>query len=66
LHNGFNPKDAPDHPEGWTPELQAKHWFAKTRNWHPRQVDELTLDELEWLPIMEQATQDAVEQLRDK
>jgi len=46
--------------------MQMKHWFAKTRGWHPRQVDELTLDEMHWLPIMEAAGNEAVEQLRDK
>jgi len=29
-------------------------------------VDELTLDEMFWLPVMEEASQAAIEQLRDK
>lgn len=46
--------------------MAIKHWFAKTRGWTPRQVDELTLDEIYWLPIMEEATNYAIEQLREK
>jgi len=41
------------------------NWYARARNWHPRQVDELHLDEMEWLPIIEEAVQAALEQDRD-
>ena len=46
--------------------MALKQYFARTRQWTPRQVDELTLDELFWLPVMEEASQAAAEQLRDK
>ena len=35
--------------------MMVYNWFARTRNWHPRQVDELELDEVEWLPLLEEA-----------
>ncbi len=38
-------------------------WFARARNWTPRQVDELSLDEMEWLPLIEEAVQDASSQI---
>lgn len=37
------------------------NWFARARNWHPREVDELSLDEMEWLPLCEEAVQIASE-----
>jgi hypothetical protein len=37
--------------------------FAQSYGWTPRQVDELTLDELEWLPVVRQAKADAAEQI---
>ena len=42
-----------------------KHWFARVRGWTPRQVDDLSLDEMFWLPVMEEASQAAAEQVRD-
>jgi hypothetical protein len=39
------------------------NWFARARNWHPRQVDELGLDEMEWLPVLEEAVLAASEQI---
>ena len=41
------------------------NWFARARNWTPRQVDELRLDEMEWLPIIEEAIQVVIEQNRE-
>ena len=35
------------------------NWFARARGWHPRQVDELEPDEVEWLPLLEEACQQA-------
>lgn len=40
--------------------------FAETRGWDPRIVDELSLDELEWLPIITRARMVAREQLSDE
>lgn len=37
--------------------------FAEVRGWHPRQVDELTLDELDWLPVMSEARAKATRQI---
>lgn len=35
------------------------NWFGRARQWTPRQVDELELDELEYLPLMEEACLEA-------
>lgn len=45
--------------------MQIKHWFAKVRGWHPRQVDELSLEEMFWLPLQEEASLMAADQLRE-
>ena len=37
--------------------------FAEERGWNPRVVDELTPEELFWLPVIHAARQDAAEQL---
>lgn len=37
--------------------------FAEERGWTPRQVDELTWDEIFWLPVIRAARQDAAGQL---
>ncbi len=36
-------------------------WFKRNGNWHPREVDELYLDELKWLPMYEEAINVAAE-----
>ena len=40
--------------------------FAEERGWTPRQVDELTREELFWLPVIRQARQEAAAQVADK
>ena len=35
--------------------------FAEERGWTPRQVDELSRDELFWLPVIRKARVDAAE-----
>lgn len=40
--------------------------FADERGWNPRIVDELTDDELFWLPLITQAKADAARQVADK
>jgi len=40
--------------------------FAEMYGWHPREVDRLDLDELEWLPVVRTAKANAAEQLRDR
>lgn len=37
--------------------------FAEERGWTPRQVDELTREELFWLPVIQAARQDAAGQV---
>lgn len=37
------------------------NWFARARSWTPRQVDELDLEEVEWLPLLEEACLQASE-----
>lgn len=41
-------------------------FFAGPMDWHPRIVDELTLEELFWLPVVREAKRIAAEQLSDK
>lgn len=31
------------------------HWFSENKGWTPRQVDELSLEEAHWLPVMKDA-----------
>lgn len=40
--------------------------FARTRNWTPRQVDELHFDELEWLPLIAEAVHEANETISEQ
>jgi hypothetical protein len=37
--------------------------FAEERGWTPRQVDELTRDEIFWLPVIRAARLDAADQV---
>jgi hypothetical protein len=55
---------APPFPEGFPPKIMVYGWFKRNGDWHPREVDELYLDELEWIPIYEQAVDEAVEYVR--
>lgn len=41
--------------------MSLYHWFAEVYNWVPRQVDELTLEQLFWFPVMREARGDADE-----
>ena len=38
--------------------------FAKAYQWTPEQVRRLRLDELYWLPVIEDAEAEAIEQIR--
>jgi hypothetical protein len=44
--------------------MLAYNFFGRSRNWHPRQVDELDLDEVEWLPLLEEACLQASDVIR--
>jgi hypothetical protein len=46
--------------------MTVYNWFAEAYQWSPKQVDELTLDQVFWLPVMKEALNDAIEQYRDK
>lgn len=35
--------------------MMIYHYFARHRGWTPRQVDELELDEIEWLSVLDSA-----------
>jgi hypothetical protein len=54
----------PPFPEGFPAKILVYGYFERNWNWHPRQVDELTLDELEWLPLYDEAVSDAAEFVR--
>lgn len=62
---GGRPEFQPKYPEGFPQRMLVYNWFGRMRDWHPRMVDELYLDEMEWLPIVEEAVQAAIEQNRD-
>jgi hypothetical protein len=51
----------PAMPEGFPLKILAYGYFKRNGDWHPRQVDELTLEELEWLPVYEDAVTEAAE-----
>lgn len=62
LHH-FQKRDlryAPDFPEGFPPRMLTYDKFIQQMDWHPRLVDELSLDEEFWLPVMKEAKTDAV------
>ena len=46
--------------------MMTYHWFAENYNWTPRQVDQLDLSEVFWLPVIKGALSDAIEEYRDK
>lgn len=37
------------------------NWYARCHHWPPRVVDELDLDEVEWIPLLEEACMQASE-----
>lgn len=55
---------APPFPEGFPPKIMIYGWFKRNGDWHPREVDELTIEELEWIPIYESAVDEAAEYIR--
>jgi hypothetical protein len=64
-HIADNPDfKAPDFPQGFPPKILVYGYFKRNGDWHPRQVDELTLEELEWIPIYEEAIFEAQEYIR--
>lgn len=61
--NGHDPKHAPGLPEGFPVHVLVYDQFRELAGWTPREVDELTLEELEWLPIVMNAKLAARDQL---
>ena len=64
-HPGGDPRARPDFPEDMPPEMVVKRFFAKTFQWPPWWVNELTLEELEWFPVMETASDEAQETINE-
>jgi hypothetical protein len=62
--NGGRSETQPSFPEGMPSSMLVYNWFARARGWTPRQVDELSLEEMEWLPIVEEAIMLAQDQMR--
>jgi hypothetical protein len=60
------PEYEPEYPRGFSDRMLVYDFFAESRHWTPRQVDELTLDEVFWLPLVEAARHLAREALADK
>jgi hypothetical protein len=60
-----DPRRAPADPEGFPEEIWTYHWFSENKGWTPQQVDELTLEQQFWLPIMKNADGIANSQLSD-
>jgi hypothetical protein len=46
--------------------MAVYRFFAKTYGWHPDIVDGLSLPAMEWLPILEEAANDAQEIIQDQ
>jgi hypothetical protein len=44
--------------------MMIYHKFAEAYSWPPSVVDKLTLDQLYWLPVVREATSDALEQVQ--
>jgi hypothetical protein len=56
---------APKNPEGFPEGMWMYHHFAQKWGWTPQQVDELTLEQCQWLPLIGQAQDAARDQLSD-
>jgi hypothetical protein len=41
------------------------HWFAEKWGWSPQQVDDLTLEQAHWFPLLTEAQGNAQAQLSD-
>lgn len=68
LDRHLRPRDKPAFrlPAGMPARMLTYDKFADERGWNPRIVDELTADELFWLPVIKTAKADAAMQLQDK
>jgi hypothetical protein len=53
----------PRYPDRFPSRMLAYDRYAGEQDWHPREVDELELDELFWLPVIREAKMTAVQQV---
>jgi hypothetical protein len=65
-HPNADPKACPKPPMGLTHDVHLKYFFAKTFGWTPDMVDELSLDEFHWFPLIETARNDASEHINNR
>jgi hypothetical protein len=61
-----DPSGCPPVPEGLTGDVLVYERFAESYGWPPRVVDQMTRDELFWLPVIRDAKAEAAETLRPK
>lgn len=62
-YHEWDPSGAPDYPEDMPGRMPLYYWYSKIKNWPPEVVDRLTLEQLEWFPIAEQAYNEASEDI---
>jgi hypothetical protein len=51
----------PPWPDNFPQKILVYGYFRKDQGFHPREVDELTLEELDWMPIYDEAMAQARE-----
>jgi hypothetical protein len=39
------------------------NWFSRVKNWPPEVVDRLSLEQLEWFPVLEEASAEVSDRL---
>ena len=59
-----DPKYAPKPPRGFRAEMMLYRKFAKAYGWTPEMVRRLRVDELFWLPVIEDAEAAFTEQVQ--
>ncbi len=64
-HPNADPEARPGLPDDLPPDIMVKRFFAKQYQWPPWVTGELSLSELEWLPILESAADDAQEAISE-
>jgi hypothetical protein len=53
-------------PDGLTADMTIYRFYAQNYHWTPDVVDRLSLYQMEWFPIMEEAANDAQEVIQDQ
>jgi hypothetical protein len=59
--NGWETAEPPQPPPGFPNKMWAYNWYAKTFQWDPEKVDNLSLDLIEWFPLVAEAAAEADE-----